>query len=254
MFPSRNRNTSSNSSSLISVKRLSVDDTIRPSKPPDGTSASPSRAPSSGPHLTAAVTPSSRTPTPYSHVHARPATVSLFYGASAVAYALHHSGRRQILPGWWAAGSPDRRQSPRWDAATQTSAWRTASAGPLALLSITMRRGVTVDGHDEAIQAICALFDGAPATALRCAGQKSSAATNYAAALSHGEGRTGHRGVTAHPESRVPSTSPPWPLATKRKRDALSRPLSAASPTTTNSPLLGFQPLEHAAKQFGCLG
>lgn len=64
----------------------------------------------------------------------------------------------QILPGWWAAGSPDRRQSRRWNAGHAGFGMAHGIAGPLALLSITMRRGVIVDGHDEAIRTICAFL------------------------------------------------------------------------------------------------
>jgi hypothetical protein len=63
------------------------------------------------------------------------------------------------LPGWWAAGSPDRRQSPRWEAGHAGFGMAHGVAGPLALLSIALRRGITADGHMDAIGMICSWFD-----------------------------------------------------------------------------------------------
>ncbi|MFI5492266.1 lanthionine synthetase C family protein [Actinoplanes sp. NPDC051859] len=65
----------------------------------------------------------------------------------------------ETLPGWWAAGSPDRRQSPRWDDGHAGFGMAHGIAGPLALLSAAMRRGVTVAGHGEAIRIICIWLD-----------------------------------------------------------------------------------------------
>jgi hypothetical protein len=65
----------------------------------------------------------------------------------------------QTLPGWWATGSPDGRQSPRWNGGHVAFGTAHGIAGPLALLSAAMRRGVIVDGHHEAIHAICAWLD-----------------------------------------------------------------------------------------------
>jgi lantibiotic biosynthesis protein len=62
----------------------------------------------------------------------------------------------EIMPGWWAAGSPDRRQSPRWDDGHSGFGIAHGIAGPLAVMSIAMRRGVIVSGQAGAIRAICA--------------------------------------------------------------------------------------------------
>lgn len=65
----------------------------------------------------------------------------------------------KILPGWWATGSPDRRQSPRWDGGHAGFGMAHGISGPLALLSAAMRRGVIVNGHGDAIHTICAWLD-----------------------------------------------------------------------------------------------
>ncbi len=62
----------------------------------------------------------------------------------------------QILPGWCAAGSPDRRQSPRWNGGHAGFGMAHGLAGPLALLSVTMRRRVIVSGQASAIRSACA--------------------------------------------------------------------------------------------------
>lgn len=66
---------------------------------------------------------------------------------------------RETLPGWWAAGSPDRRRSPRWREGHASFGMAHGIAGPLALLSATMRQGIVVDGQDDAIHTICDWFD-----------------------------------------------------------------------------------------------
>lgn len=67
--------------------------------------------------------------------------------------------RGQTLPGWWATGGPDRRQLPRWDGGHAGFGMAHGVSGPLALLSVAMRRGVIVSGHDGAIRTICAWLD-----------------------------------------------------------------------------------------------
>ena len=63
------------------------------------------------------------------------------------------------LPGWWATGSPDRRQSPRWTDGHAGLGMAHGISGPLALLPAAMRRGVTVTGHGDAIAAICSWLE-----------------------------------------------------------------------------------------------
>jgi len=65
----------------------------------------------------------------------------------------------QTLPGWWATGSPDRRQSPRWAGGHANFGMAHGISGPLALLAAAMRRGVIVGGHEDAIRTICAWLD-----------------------------------------------------------------------------------------------
>jgi len=65
----------------------------------------------------------------------------------------------RTIPGWWATGSPDRRQSPRWQGGHAGFGMAHGIAGPLALLSTAMRRGVTVERHEDAIRAICDFLD-----------------------------------------------------------------------------------------------
>jgi lantibiotic biosynthesis protein len=65
----------------------------------------------------------------------------------------------RTLPGWWATGRPDRRQSPRWHGGHAGFGMAHGIAGPLALLSVTMWRGIIVLGHRDAIHNICAWLD-----------------------------------------------------------------------------------------------
>ncbi|GAA2812638.1 lanthionine synthetase C family protein [Saccharopolyspora taberi] len=62
------------------------------------------------------------------------------------------------LPGWWAADAPGR-QSPDWQGGHGNLGIAHGIAGPLALLSIAMRRGITVDGQAEAMNRICQWLD-----------------------------------------------------------------------------------------------
>ncbi|WP_199512182.1 lanthionine synthetase C family protein [Nucisporomicrobium flavum] len=70
---------------------------------------------------------------------------------------LHIDGEH--VPGWWAAGSPDRHAHPRWSAGHAGFGIAHGVAGPLALLSAAMQRAVTVDGHAAAITHLCAWLD-----------------------------------------------------------------------------------------------
>lgn len=67
--------------------------------------------------------------------------------------------RGETLPGWWATGSPDRRQSPRWNGGHTGFGLAHGISGPLALLSAAMRRGIIVNWHRDAIHTICAWLD-----------------------------------------------------------------------------------------------
>ncbi|CUU58762.1 Lanthionine synthetase C-like protein [Parafrankia irregularis] len=63
------------------------------------------------------------------------------------------------LPGWWATGSPDRRASARWNAGHAGFGMAHGIAGPLALLAITKRQGITVAGHIDALHNVIAWLD-----------------------------------------------------------------------------------------------
>lgn len=58
------------------------------------------------------------------------------------------------LPGWWCWNSPERGQPPP-DGGHANHGMAHGITGPLALLALTLRDGITVDGHAEAIQRIC---------------------------------------------------------------------------------------------------
>lgn len=65
----------------------------------------------------------------------------------------------QVLPGWWVGHDPHRRSSAAYCTGHGNFGAAHGIAGPLALLSQAMRRGITVDGHREAITTICAWLD-----------------------------------------------------------------------------------------------
>ena len=68
-------------------------------------------------------------------------------------------GVEQPLPGWWTATGPSGRDSQRFPAGHGNCGVAHGIGGPLALLALAARRGVTVDGHPEAIGRICTWLD-----------------------------------------------------------------------------------------------
>ncbi|MFF1914315.1 lanthionine synthetase C family protein [Streptomyces sp. NPDC058239] len=58
-------------------------------------------------------------------------------------------------PGWWTAEIPAKEDDPAFAAGQADFGAAHGIAGPLSLMSIAMRDGVTVDGHREAIEIIC---------------------------------------------------------------------------------------------------
>lgn len=64
-----------------------------------------------------------------------------------------------VLPGWWVDHDPHRRDSAPFKHGHSNFGMAHGITGPLALLSQTMRRGVSVDGQYEAIAAICEWLD-----------------------------------------------------------------------------------------------
>jgi hypothetical protein len=65
----------------------------------------------------------------------------------------------EILPGWWVGHDPQRRHSPGFPGGHANLGIAHGVAGPLALLAHALRRGIAVDGHRDAITAICAWLD-----------------------------------------------------------------------------------------------
>jgi len=65
----------------------------------------------------------------------------------------------QVLPGWWVGHDPHRRFSAAYRGGHGNLGIAHGIAGPLALLSLAMRRGITVGGQLEAITSICEWLD-----------------------------------------------------------------------------------------------
>lgn len=65
----------------------------------------------------------------------------------------------EVLPGWWSSNGPDDQPSPRWPGGHANLGMAHGIAGPLALLSTAMRRGITVTRQTDAIEQICAWLD-----------------------------------------------------------------------------------------------
>jgi hypothetical protein len=67
--------------------------------------------------------------------------------------------RADGLPGWWTDIAPTGHLSPDFSAGHGNVGMSHGIAGPLALLSLAMRRGVVVDGHPDAVARICTWLD-----------------------------------------------------------------------------------------------
>ncbi len=65
----------------------------------------------------------------------------------------------ETLPGWWVYHDPQRSHSAGFPGGHGNLGIAHGITGPLALLAHAMRRGIVVDGHGEAIAAICAWLD-----------------------------------------------------------------------------------------------
>ncbi|MEV8325730.1 lanthionine synthetase C family protein [Kitasatospora sp. NPDC056731] len=63
------------------------------------------------------------------------------------------------LPGWWTDLAPSGELSPQFPDGHANQGMAHGIAGPLALLSLAMKRGITVDGHAQAIGRICDWLD-----------------------------------------------------------------------------------------------
>jgi lantibiotic biosynthesis protein len=62
------------------------------------------------------------------------------------------------LPGWWALDGPTG-PGPEWQGGHGNLGMAHGISGPLALLALTMRRGITVDGQADAMRRICRWLD-----------------------------------------------------------------------------------------------
>ena len=65
----------------------------------------------------------------------------------------------ETLPGWWVFHGPQRQQVNGFPGGHGNFGIAHGIAGPLALLAQARRRGITVDGHDEALHAISLWLD-----------------------------------------------------------------------------------------------
>lgn len=63
------------------------------------------------------------------------------------------------LPGWWTSHDPSFNSSAKFAGGHANFGMAHGIAGPLALLSIAFRNGITVSGQDEAINRICTWLD-----------------------------------------------------------------------------------------------
>lgn len=74
----------------------------------------------------------------------------------ALTRTLDHAER--TLPGWWVSHDPERLLPATYSGHGNFGAAH-GITGPLTLLAQAARRGITVDGHREAIETICAFLD-----------------------------------------------------------------------------------------------
>lgn len=65
----------------------------------------------------------------------------------------------QRLPGWWTSHGPNDRLSDLWPGGHGNLGLAHGISGPLALLAIAMKLGITVPGHIESIDRICSELD-----------------------------------------------------------------------------------------------
>nr|WP_240942972.1 lanthionine synthetase C family protein [Planosporangium thailandense] len=65
----------------------------------------------------------------------------------------------ETLPGWWTGNGPADQRSAHWPGGHANFGIAHGIAGPLALLSTTMRRGIMVSGQADAISDLCTWLD-----------------------------------------------------------------------------------------------
>lgn len=64
-----------------------------------------------------------------------------------------------LLPGWWTGDSPSLEPSPHWPDGHGNFGMAHGIAGPLALLAISLRRGINVPGQADSVRYICSVLD-----------------------------------------------------------------------------------------------
>ncbi len=69
------------------------------------------------------------------------------------------AGDGEVRPGWWSPNAPNDRPSERWPNGHGNLGMAHGIAGPLALLSSAIRRGISVTGQVDAIGRICDWLD-----------------------------------------------------------------------------------------------
>jgi hypothetical protein len=69
------------------------------------------------------------------------------------------AGNGEALPGWWSGNAPDDRPSEQWPDGHGNLGMAHGIAGPLALLSSAMQRGISVTGQADAIGRMCDWLD-----------------------------------------------------------------------------------------------
>ena len=88
-------------------------------------------------------------------------------GGSALEHVLQYLARlteplridSQILPGWWTSHDPSFRYSASFAGGHANFSMAHGIAGPLTLMSLATRNGLTVDGQQQAIARICGWLD-----------------------------------------------------------------------------------------------
>jgi len=143
------------------------------------------------------------------------------------------------VPGWWSGNAPNDQLSPQWPGGHGNLGLAHGIAGPLALLSTAMRRGITVTGQRNAAGRICAWLDqwrtdsGARGMVAGDGLLRPNGTPEPPGRLA----RDGRRGVTApHGLARGHSNSPLWRWPTRDGSGSPSKPSPGALPMSDNSP------------------
>lgn len=136
-----------------------------------------------------------------------------------------HDG--EVLPGWWSHLAPSGTISPEYPEGHANNGVAHGIGGPLAVLSLAARRGITVDGHLDAITGILTWLDhwqqdgpAGPWWPYWITREQLRSGTT-------GPGPPGRPGATAPPDSPASNNSPPWPSRIRRANTPPSSPSCA---------------------------